>query len=124
MTRAPTRLAASRAGRSARRVRRAGRRARGATPPTRRGRCDVAHPASPRTASIRRRSYDTYSDAVCSAIFDPLYRYDYSRGRCGWCRTPRTRLPEITDGGRTYTIKVKPGIYFADDPAFNGKRAS
>ena len=21
--------------------------------------------------------YDTYSDAVCSAIFDPLYRYDY-----------------------------------------------
>jgi len=31
-------------------------------------------------------------------------------------------MPEITDGGRTYTIRVKPGIYFAADPAFNGKK--
>ena len=31
-------------------------------------------------------------------------------------------LPEVTDGGRTYTIRVKPGIVFADDPAFGGKR--
>jgi ABC-type transport system substrate-binding protein len=29
---------------------------------------------------------------------------------------------EITDGGRTYTIKLKHGIYFAADPAFDGKR--
>ena len=32
-------------------------------------------------------------------------------------------LPEITDGGRTYTIKVKPGIYFASDPAFERQAA-
>lgn len=31
-------------------------------------------------------------------------------------------LPQITDGGRTYTIKVKRGIYFATDPAFTGKK--
>ncbi|HST01854.1 MAG TPA: ABC transporter substrate-binding protein, partial [Usitatibacter sp.] len=31
-------------------------------------------------------------------------------------------MPEITDGGRTYTLHVKPGIYFADDPAFGGKK--
>ena len=24
--------------------------------------------------------------------------------------------------GRTWTIRVKPGIYFADDPAFKGKK--
>ncbi len=30
-------------------------------------------------------------------------------------------LPEITDGGKTWTIKVRPGIYFTDDPAFKGK---
>jgi ABC-type transport system substrate-binding protein len=30
-------------------------------------------------------------------------------------------MPAITDGGRTFTIKVKPGIFFADDPAFKGK---
>jgi oligopeptide transport system substrate-binding protein len=31
-------------------------------------------------------------------------------------------MPQISDGGRTYTVKVKPGIYFASDPAFKGKR--
>jgi ABC-type transport system substrate-binding protein len=31
-------------------------------------------------------------------------------------------MPQITDGGRSFTIKVTPGIYFADDPAFKGKR--
>ena len=31
-------------------------------------------------------------------------------------------MPAVSDGGRTYTIKVKPGIYFASDPAFKGKR--
>ena len=30
-------------------------------------------------------------------------------------------LPEVTDQGRTYTIKVRPGIRFATDPAFKGK---
>jgi ABC-type transport system substrate-binding protein len=31
-------------------------------------------------------------------------------------------MPRINDGGRTYTLKVKPGIFFADDPAFKGKK--
>jgi len=31
-------------------------------------------------------------------------------------------MPQITDGGRTYTVKVKPGIFFADDPAFKGQK--
>jgi hypothetical protein len=30
-------------------------------------------------------------------------------------------LPEIRDGGRTLVFKIKPGIYFTPDPAFNGK---
>ena len=65
---------------------------------------------------------DNYSYMVCDAIFDALYTYDY------FARPPRlipntaASLPEITDGGRTFTVKVTPGIYFADDPAFKGKR--
>ena len=31
-------------------------------------------------------------------------------------------LPEVTDGGRTYTFRIKPGIYFTPDPAFKGLR--
>src|SRR4029077_7768572 len=30
-------------------------------------------------------------------------------------------MPEISDNGRTWTIRIKPGILFADAPAFNGK---
>jgi ABC-type transport system substrate-binding protein len=29
-------------------------------------------------------------------------------------------MPEVTDGGRTYTIHLKHGIYFTPDPAFGG----
>ena len=31
-------------------------------------------------------------------------------------------MPEVTDGGRTYTLRLKKGIYFADDPAFKGRK--
>ena len=30
-------------------------------------------------------------------------------------------MPEIADGGRTWTIRVKFGIHFADDPVFKGR---
>jgi len=65
---------------------------------------------------------DTYSDAVCLAIFDPLYRYDYFARPAVLQPNTADGLPDITDDGRTYTIKVKRGIYFAADPAFGGKR--
>ena len=65
---------------------------------------------------------DTYSDAVCLGIFDPLYRYDYFARPVALEPNTAAALPEITDGGRTYTIRLKRGIYFAADPAFGGKR--
>jgi ABC-type transport system substrate-binding protein len=64
---------------------------------------------------------DTYSDAVCLAIFDPLYRYQYFARPVELEPNTADGLPKITDGGRTYTIRVKRGIYFAADPAFGDK---
>jgi oligopeptide transport system substrate-binding protein len=64
---------------------------------------------------------DNYSFMVCDSIFDALYTYDY------FARLPRIvpntaeGMPEISDGGPTFTIKVKPGIFFADDPVFKGR---
>ena len=67
-------------------------------------------------------SSDLYSDSIQRAIFDTLYGFDYLTRP--YKRVPRTAvaMPEITDGGRTWTIRVKPGIYFADDAAFKGKK--
>ena len=30
-------------------------------------------------------------------------------------------MPEVSDDFRTFTFRLRPGIYFADDPAFGGK---
>jgi ABC-type transport system substrate-binding protein len=64
---------------------------------------------------------DLYSNIVNNAMFDAPLRYDYL------ARPPKLKpntveaLPEISADGTTYTFKVKPGIYFADDAAFTGK---
>jgi len=63
---------------------------------------------------------DGYSSQVIDAIFDPLYTYDYFARPARLAPRTADGLPAITDGGRTYTLKVRPGIYFADDPAFKG----
>ena len=65
---------------------------------------------------------DNYSFAVIDAIFDCLYTYDYFARPVRLIPRTADGLPQITDGGRTYTLKVRPGIYFADDPAFKGKK--
>ena len=65
---------------------------------------------------------DVYSSTIISAIVDPLYVYDYFARPVRMVPNTAAALPEVTDEGRTYTIKVKPGIYFAADPAFKGKR--
>src|ERR1700704_522646 len=67
-------------------------------------------------------SSDIYSDSVQRAIFDTLYGFDYLARP--YRRTMRTAaaMPEVTDEGRTWTMRVKPGIYFADDPVFKGKK--
>ena len=66
--------------------------------------------------------YDSYSFYVCHAIFDPLYTYDYFARPVRLVPNTAAGLPQITDGGRTFTVKVRPGVYFADDPAFKGKK--
>src|SRR6185437_2984849 len=65
---------------------------------------------------------DLYSDHVQRAIFETLYAFDYLARP--YQRVPRTAaaLPQIEDGGRTWTFKLRPGIHFADDAAFDGRK--
>ena len=65
---------------------------------------------------------DIYSNAVNRVIFDTLYKYDHLARPMKLVPNTAVALPEITDGGRTWTMKVKPGIFFADDPAFKGRK--
>jgi ABC-type transport system substrate-binding protein len=68
------------------------------------------------------RVSDYYSGTVIESIFDPLLTYDYLARPAKLVPNVAQALPAITDNGRTYTLSVKPGIYFAADPAFKGAR--
>src|SRR5207248_8628959 len=65
---------------------------------------------------------DLYSNYVNREIFDPLYRYDYLARPYKVIPNTAAALPEISADGLTWTIKLRPGIYFTDDPAFKGKK--
>ncbi len=64
---------------------------------------------------------DYYSMVVIAAIFDPLLTYDYLARPAKLVPNVAAALPQITDNGRTYTLKLKPGIHFTPDPAFKGR---
>ena len=63
---------------------------------------------------------DTYSFTVVTAIFDSPYQYDYYGGARIVPRTAAA-LPEVSADGLTWTIRLKPGTRFSDDPAFKGR---
>ncbi|HEX7273968.1 MAG TPA: ABC transporter substrate-binding protein [Casimicrobiaceae bacterium] len=65
---------------------------------------------------------ETYASIVESRIFDALYVWDYLARPYKFVPRIATGLPEISADGRVWTIRIRQGIYFADDPAFGGKK--
>lgn len=65
---------------------------------------------------------DLYTGHVTQAIFETLYTYDYLARPVQLVPHTAAALPEVSADGKTYTIRLKPGQYFTDDPAFGGKR--
>ena len=65
---------------------------------------------------------DYYSGTVIESIFDPLLTYDYLARPAKLVPNTAEALPQISDEGKTYLIRLKQGIYFAADPAFKGGR--
>ena len=63
---------------------------------------------------------DAYSNYVDRVIFDALYKYDYLARPYKVVPNTAVALPDISADGKTWTIRVKAGIYFADDAAFKG----
>ena len=64
---------------------------------------------------------DLYSSAVVAHLFDAHYEYDYLARPAKIKPNLAEALPQISADFRTFTFRIRPGIYFADDPAFGGK---
>ena len=65
---------------------------------------------------------DLYSNTINGAMFDPLYQWDYLVRPHKVVPRVAGGMPEISPDGLTWTIKIRKGIYFADDPAFKGQK--
>lgn len=65
---------------------------------------------------------DLYSKAIVAGILDAPLEYDFGARPFKLRPATLAEMPEISADFKTITMRVKPGIYFADDPAFKGKK--
>jgi len=63
---------------------------------------------------------DLYSATMAANMFDALYEYEYLARPARIRPNTAAALPEVEDEFRTFTVKIRPGIYFNDDAAFKG----
>ncbi len=78
--------------------------------------------ASPDIETLDPQQFsDDPSFQVLMAIYEPLYEWDYLASPPKLTPLTADGPIAITDGGRTWTVHLKTGIFFTDDSAFKGK---
>ena len=63
---------------------------------------------------------DTTSSSIGSQIFECLYQYHFLKRPYELIPQLAEDMPQVSDDGLSYTIKIKKGVYFADDECFEG----
>ena len=65
---------------------------------------------------------DAYASTLLAQILEAPLAYDYLARPVRLVPQTAADLPEVSADGMTFTVRLRPGIYFADDPAFKGRR--
>ncbi|WP_245478856.1 ABC transporter substrate-binding protein [Rubrivivax rivuli] len=65
---------------------------------------------------------DTYSRTVTAHLFEALYAFDHLARPAKLVPLTAEDHPLVENDYRRWTVKIRPGIYFADDPAFKGQK--
>lgn len=65
---------------------------------------------------------DLYSRTVVSGIFEAPLEFAFLARPVRMRPNTAAAMPEVSEDFRTFTFRIKPGIYFADDPAFKGRK--
>ena len=63
-----------------------------------------------------------YANFVVVNVYDTLFSYKYLARPYALKTNLASDWPDISTDGLTYTIRIKPGVHFTDDPAFSGGR--
>ncbi len=65
---------------------------------------------------------DLYSRTVAASIYEAPLEFAWMARPYQLRPATLAAMPEVSADFKTITLRVKPGIYFADDPAFQGKK--
>jgi len=65
---------------------------------------------------------DLYSRTVAAGIFDAPLEFEFLARPARLRPNTAAAMPEVSPDFRTFTFRIRPGIHFADDPAFKGNR--
>src|SRR5688572_20535449 len=63
---------------------------------------------------------DLYSRTITANIFDAPLQYEFLARPFRYRPNTLVAMPEVSADYKTFTFRVKPGIYFAEDEAFKG----
>lgn len=65
---------------------------------------------------------DLNTGTVLAHIFESPLAYDYLARPAKLVLSTAAAMPEVSADHRVFTVRITPGIWFADDPAFKGAR--
>jgi ABC-type transport system substrate-binding protein len=65
---------------------------------------------------------DLYSRTVAAGIFDAPLEFAFMARPFRLRPNTAVAMPEVSADFRSFTIRIRPGIHFDDDPAFDGKK--
>ncbi|MFN9029205.1 MAG: ABC transporter substrate-binding protein [Betaproteobacteria bacterium] len=65
---------------------------------------------------------DAYSREIIGNILEAPLRYDFLARPAKLRLQTAAEMPAVSADFREYTLRLKPGFFFADDPAFKGQR--
>ena len=65
---------------------------------------------------------DTYSRTVTAHLFEALYAFDHLARPAKLLPLTAEDHPVVENDYRRWTVKIRPGTYFVDDPAFKGEK--
>lgn len=65
---------------------------------------------------------DLYSLTLIEGILDTPLEFEFLADPVRLRTNTAAAMPEVADDHRSFTLRIQPGIFFADDPAFKGQR--
>ena len=65
---------------------------------------------------------DLYSRTVIAGMIEAPLEFEFMAKPARMRPNTAAAMPEVSEDFKTFTFRLKPGTYFADDPAFKGKK--